>query len=299
METPDLQRYHSEGFLVIRNLFTNSETELFDQAWKNLKEQLQSNTSTLRREARFVIGTLPDPIGSIYKHRCLVETVSQVIGEDLALYYNRLWVKDDVWTGAVQAHQDMPYFHGSTNKLSVFVARRRFDEAIGGLQILVGSHKFGNLGIRGNVELERFSDLPVAVPALQPGDILLMDFLTWHYSGKPTIGSERPVMQIVYQSSLDGSYFKDGLEGPTLVSGQWKTQHFYRYGDGVTPDVAPSPPSTGFEERIRELETKLQPIESSKQERIHELEMKLHAIEGSKGWRLLNSYRGLKKRIVS
>src|SRR5260370_5749804 len=129
--------------------------------------------------------------------------------------------------------------------------------------------------------------------------ILLMDFLTWHYSGKPTIASERPVIQIVYQSSLDGSYFKDGLEGPTLVSGQWKTQHFYRYGDGVTPDVAPSPPSTRFEERIRELKTKLQPIESSKQERIHELEMKLHAIEGSKGWRLLNSYRGLKKRIVS
>ncbi len=299
MEAPDLQRYQSEGFLVIRNLFTGAETEQFDRAWHDIKKELQSNQSQLRREARFVVGMLPDPVGVIYKHKRLVETVSQILGEDLALYYNRLLVKDEVWTGAVEIHQDMPYFHGSTNKLSVFVPLKRFDEATGGLQIVVGSHKLGNVGMRGHIDLQKFSDLPIAVPALQPGDVLLMDFLTWHYSEKPTIASERPVMQIVYQQSGDGSYFKDGLEGPTLVSGQWKTQHFYRYGDGITPDLAPVSLSTALQQQIRELEGKIQEIESSKQEQIRELEAKLQAIESSKGWRLLNSYRGLKKRIVS
>jgi hypothetical protein len=236
-ERLDLTSYAEQGFVVVREVFTAGEVDTYARAWKLLKAGLQSTSGPLRRQQRFVLGILPDPLGAIYRHPRLVGIATRILGPDVALYYNRLLVKDEVWSGAVEIHQDMPYFHGGIGKLSAFVPLEPFNETTGGLKIVAGSHKFGNLGIRGTIQRERFPALPVAAPSLAPGDVLLMTFLTWHYSESPTIPRERPVLQIVYQPADDGSYFNDGLEGPTLVSGQWRTSHFVRFGDGIAPDA--------------------------------------------------------------
>jgi len=239
----DITKYEQDGCLILRDVFTGEFTEELGRGWSEVKQELLLPTGRLQRRDRFVSGILPDPLGSVFRHPALAAVATQILGEDVALYMNRLLVKDAVWKGAVEVHQDMPFFHGSSNKLSVFVPLLPFNEETGGLTLVVGSHKYGNLGIRGAIALEKWPPSPTITPDLLPGDILLMNFFLWHYSEAPKAPSERPLLQIVYQPADDGSYFNDGLEGPTLVSGQWRTEQFVPFGFGIVP-YAPAPPPT-------------------------------------------------------
>ena len=108
----------------------------------------------------------------------------------------------------------------------------------GGLIFLKGSHKYGNLQ-RGTIRREMFPAMEELAPDLEVGDIVLVDFLTWHYSEDAVIPGDRPLIQIVYQPSSDGSYVgpRFGVPKPTLVSGRWMTEHFAVWGESTIPDV--------------------------------------------------------------
>ena len=313
----DTQGYWEDGFLVVRGVFAPEEVERYQEAWRDLKTKMQSGEVPLERNERFVVGLLPDPLGTIYRNGRLVEIARQLLGDDIALYYNRLLVKDEVWSGAVEVHQDMPFFHGSISKLSIFVPLTPFNESTGGLKVLAGSHRWGNLGIRGAIKLDEFPSMPVVCPALAPGDVLLMSFLTWHYSEASVVPCERPVLQIVYQPADDGSYFKNGLQGPTLVSGEWRTNCFLRFEHGVEPFLAgppaPAPPSTeGGMAQLRaqvaehraEIATLKQFVEIHQQQmkalagEKHELAAFKQAVEASAGWRVLNKWRRLRETLA-
>jgi len=66
-----------------------------------------------------------------------------------------------------------------------------------------------------------------------------MDFLTWHYSEDAAVPEDRPLMQITYQPSSDGSYGGPtlGVPKPTLVSGRWITEYFAAWGECTSPDA--------------------------------------------------------------
>lgn len=227
-----------DGFLVVKDVFTPAQmSELLD-CWHDLKAAIHAGTSPLRRNARFVYGTLPAPLGQLYAHPSLLSRLHPLLGPDIAVYYNRLLVKDDEWNGAVAAHQDMPYFHGSIRKYAVFVPLTRFDKASGGLYMLAGSHKMGFLGQGGTIDWQSYPQFPPVEAVLSPGDICIMDFLTWHFSEDALEAGERPVMQMVYQSADDGSHFGAdfGTPSPLLACGQWRTEHFCRLGQHISPD---------------------------------------------------------------
>ncbi|MCU1390645.1 MAG: hypothetical protein JWL72_3983, partial [Ilumatobacteraceae bacterium] len=159
---------------------------------------------------------------------------------DVALYMNRVLIKDEHWTGAISIHQDMPYFNGGQRKVSIFVPleRTQADGGNGGLKFVVGSHRYGNLE-RGTINLADFEPMPVLAPDLDVGDVVVMDFLTWHYSETPATPSERPLLQLAYQAADDGSYGGElfGVAAPTLVAGSWRTRHFAQCRKGVIPDA--------------------------------------------------------------
>jgi len=234
-----LDQYATDGVSVIRGFFEPAFVESLDCGWQTLKRQIAEGTQA--RNARFVPGSLPEPLDSVYRHPNLVKTVQRILGtEDVALYMNRVLLKDREWNGAVAIHQDMPYFSGGLNKVSVFVpltptAARNGN---GGLIFLKGSHKYGNLQ-RGTIRREVFPAMDELAPDLDVGDIVLMDFLTWHYSEDAVIPGDRPLMQLAYQPSSDGSYIGPtaGVPKPTLVSGRWLTEHFAVWGESTTPDA--------------------------------------------------------------
>ena len=112
--------YSEKGVIHVRSFFDPADTESLRCMWKTLSAHLEQKQG-LERESRFVFGVLPPPIGDIYRHPQVVELATSLLGPDVALYMNRLLLKDKSWNAAVEIHQDMPYFNGGLEKLSVFV----------------------------------------------------------------------------------------------------------------------------------------------------------------------------------
>jgi len=236
-----MDRYARDGFLVARAVLPASDVqELGRQARKLLADE-----SALERSDRFVLGRLPGRLAALHENARLLAMASQLLGEDLALYLSRLLVKDTTWNGEVAAHQDMPYFHGGERKLSVFVPLGPVGPRSGGLRLLAGSHRYGNVGIRGTLQVEEFPDLRDELPVLSEGDLLLVDFLTWHYSEQNRSQRDRLLVQLVYQPATDGSYDGRYQAAPVLAQGAWRTDAFLSYGMGIVPDAAaaPAPPA--------------------------------------------------------
>jgi hypothetical protein len=234
----DREAYEADGVVVMRRVFTPADVETLREGWRNLKSSMEQHG--LQRQARFVFGVLPEPIVSVWQHPTLLRIVKTLIGNDLALYMNRLLVKDEHWTGPIVIHQDMPYFNGGLQKVSVFVPLEptQADGGNGGLKFVLGSHRYGNLE-RGAINREQWDPMPELAPSLDVGDIVVMNFLTWHYSEHPVVPSDRPLLQLAYQPSDDGSFAGQpfGVAAPTLVSGTWKTRHFAELRKGITPDA--------------------------------------------------------------
>jgi ectoine hydroxylase-related dioxygenase (phytanoyl-CoA dioxygenase family) len=228
LSTDSIAKFKNDGILVLREFFSWEETLKLVECGKQIVADIGNG---LVREDRFVLGCLPDGPRQLCRDNKLIELAKELLATDnIALYMNRVLIKDREWNGAVQLHQDMPYFHGGVRKLSVFIPLTSIqaDGGNGGLKFVAGSHRFGNLR-RGTIKRELFPPMQDVAPELEPGDILLMDFLTWHYSNEALIRNERYLMQIAYQSADDGSYAgasSGGVPEPTLICGNWQTTYF-------------------------------------------------------------------------
>ncbi|MCE9592374.1 MAG: phytanoyl-CoA dioxygenase family protein [Planctomycetes bacterium] len=235
-----LRRFHDDGILSLPAFFPADLAASLPQAWRDLLPVIARGDSGIARTNQFIHGVIPPPLGDLYKYPRLVALARQLLGNDLALYMNRLLIKDAGWSGHVGAHQDMVYFHGGLTKLSVFIPLTPMNPANGGLAFVAGSHKLGNLGERGVILLDQFPPMPVVTPDVAPGDVCLMDIMTWHLSEQANAPSDRIVIQIIYQPATDGSYYH-GVSAPTLVHGQWRTDFFNSYGQGIWRHGEPKP----------------------------------------------------------
>jgi hypothetical protein len=218
-----------DGVYIVRDLLPRLVAREFRYVVDAVRVKLERGE--LSREGRFVVGVLPKELADMpwgFRNQMWAHFHTT----NIALYSSRLLLKDAQFSGPVELHQDMPYFHGGQRKISAFIplAPMRADD--GGLCFVKGSHKYGMLE-RGVIQLDKFPPMEHLRPDLEPGDVIFMDFLTWHYSGP--CSSERPLMQITFQPATDGSYC--GLPGPTLVSGEWQTEYFVKKGECVKPDA--------------------------------------------------------------
>lgn len=236
-----LETYLRDGVVVVPGVFDAEYIATITSAWRAFKLEIARRPYGSKpgdRNNRFVYGLLPSPIGDIYKHPRLVEMARAVLGPDVALYMNRILLKDESYGDAVTMHQDTVYFSGSQHKLSVFVPLAHVGPDNGGLNYVLGSHRYGSL-VKGAIDRSRFAPMPDLRPSVEPGDIVLMDFCTWHWSESAVERDDRPLMQLAYQPADDGSYYGElfGVAEPTLVCGRWRTEHFAACGHGVVPDA--------------------------------------------------------------
>jgi hypothetical protein len=314
LKDADIQKFREEGFLVAHQFFTPAQVDLLLENWQIAHAQIQAGEA-LERVDRFLRGSMPLAIATLYKDENLVAVARQVLQtNDIALYMNRILIKDARWNGSVATHQDLPYFHGGANKFVAFIPLQPHNEQTGGLKLVKGSHHYGNLGMRGTIQHEHFPELDTVAPALEVGDVLFMDFLTWHFSEAAQIPCDRPLMQIAYQSAADGSYFD--LDAPTLVAGQWRTTHFLKLGEAIVQDVV-LPGGNGQrpeEQEIARLKAELEQVTAQYQaslnqqhdltaqmaqleSRLQAYQAELAAMASSKFWKLRNSWLHLKQRV--
>jgi hypothetical protein len=163
---------------------------------------------------------LPPVLAAMHQHASLLDIIEQAFGPNIALYNQRLVIKDRNSRGPVFLHHDSPYHLGWPAKASAFVAISPVMPENGGMIFYPGTHQFGFLGDAGEINPDILEPTwPTISPSLEPGDVALMNSLTWHRSGPHVSGHDRIMADIIYQPANDPS-------SNALLRGKWCTDIF-------------------------------------------------------------------------
>jgi len=234
------ERFTASQFLIFKNLLSEGEASELQGAFQEFKNNQLGDSLARQKNTRFTFGLMPGVLGEVYKHEKIVSVIREILGRDLALYFNRLMIKDPDAPDSVTPHQDMPYFHGSVNKVTVFVFLSGNHKDDGGMVFVPNSTRFGLLP-RGNLNLAQLPKSPYVSPELGPRDVVFSDFFTWHWSWPQKNKMDRPIIQLAYQESSDGSWEDKFMRGPVLVSGQWKTNNFVSAKEAAAVETCNTP----------------------------------------------------------
>jgi ectoine hydroxylase-related dioxygenase (phytanoyl-CoA dioxygenase family) len=220
-------RFERDGYARVRGALSAEEMTSIQAQWQRVREGLRAGQTVegMKRDTFYVHGLLPSPIGDVAKHPVITEIAKKLLGPDVALYLNRLNVKDQSFTDSIHLHQDIPYFNGKPNKVNFFIALQDINLNNGAMVYVPGSHSFGILD-RDTIDISRHPDLEVVVPSLRPGDLVIADIRLWHSSVPNTLGTDRVLLQMIFQPADDGSYYPLSVPEPTLVTGEWHTSEF-------------------------------------------------------------------------
>jgi hypothetical protein len=139
-------------------------------------------------EVRF---ELSHPLAAILREPALLQLAGQFFGGDVGLYNIRIVKKDTTDLAPVFLHQDIGYQHGSMERYSLFIPLTTCDASNGGLTFYPGTHRFGYLGDAGGLRDVAPETLRRPTPAVEPGDVVVMDSCLWHGSGPNVTGAER------------------------------------------------------------------------------------------------------------
>lgn len=200
--TLDTTELRQKGFQCIRNLFSDSlKADLLQRAADVIEAR---NMGVLTADSQDSQGFEYDWFEPLLRHESLVRIATSVLGPNVCGSGWRILAKDRHFQGDVHVHQDWPYNSGDTRKLSIFVPLTRVNQANGGLFFIEESHFYGPVSM-GPIDRSRFPPLAEACPDVDVGDIILCDFLTWHYSMKAENDHERIMVQLNYQPASDSS----------------------------------------------------------------------------------------------
>jgi len=216
----NVELYREAGVFILRRALPTATV----QNWQSALQVFYATTLAAGRKVYAsnpvaVSEALPRELAAVHRHEKLLDIAETIHGADIALYNQRLLVKDQHGRAAVFTHQDFAYQTGWPDKTSVFVPLDPADADNGGMIFYPGTHHYGYLGDAGEISSDSFSSLPTFCPRLEPGDVVLMHPFTWHESGPHRHGPDRATVQIYYQPSDDPS-------GTALLRGQWRTEIF-------------------------------------------------------------------------
>jgi len=221
----DFTEYDRDGVVVLRDLFTPEERAALKQEW----DDFYAEAIASHREVGGNPVEVTEPIGQRFAHLIhhprLLGIAKDRFGGDVAVQLFRLLVKDKHYRGSAWLHHDMPYYAGSGDKISLFIALGQANERNGGLYFVRETHKFGWLGYQhyynnqiGTIDpaIVREGDFEHICPTLGVGDVIMSDMYTWHYSKDSEVDIDRPLVQIVYSNTACP------MAGQ-LVAGKWRT----------------------------------------------------------------------------
>lgn len=217
----DLDIYRQAGVFVIRGLIPPAIMAGWQQEWRDFQASKLQDRKVNKANPVDLAEALPGGLATLYKEPLLIALMQQIYGENVGLFGHRFVIKDKFSRDKVFLHQDSCYQIGTLNKCSLFVPLSVADKDNGAMMFHLGSHRLGFLGDAGEIDLDAFDmQWPVATPALEPGDVAVMDSHVWHASWPNTNGVDRILAQITVQPADDPS----SLE---LVSGSWQTDVFF------------------------------------------------------------------------
>lgn len=207
----DLTPLREKGVQVLRNFFPAEMKADFARRAREIVEKREAGKLTY--DSQDSQGLSHDWFTPILHFPPIIDVATSLLGPDVCGAGWRILVKDKFFRNEVSIHQDWPYNPGDTRKITMFVPLTRVNRANGGLIFFEESHLYGPQS-RGALDPSRFPPMDEVCPDVEAGDLILCDFLTWHYSLPPEIDAERIMIQLNYQPASDAS-------GDYLVAGKF------------------------------------------------------------------------------
>lgn len=193
--------FATDGYVLIRSLFDAEEMNLLLQIGKadqEKKEQIHNVTDAAGNTSKLWL-TADTEREDIYNGFChsrrIVDTMEQVMGDEVYLYHYKMMVKEPRVGGAWEWHQDYGYWYNNgclfPDMASCYIAVDRAYEGNGCLQVLKGSHWMGRIehgryGGQTGADPERVAlaaeHLELVYCVMEPGDALFFHANLLHRS---------------------------------------------------------------------------------------------------------------------
>lgn len=195
-----IDSFNQDGYLVIRELLDVEETELTLKAARQ-DEAMRINAmeviDTKGRATNLSLWNHPgdDIYGAICRSRRVVDSMEQLLGDEVYHYHSKLSAKEPKVGGAWEWHQDYGYWYQNgclfPDLASVFIALDPATQENGCLQLLKGSHRMGRVdhgrfGSQSGADPERvdaaMQRLEKVYCVMAPGDAVFFHGNTLHCS---------------------------------------------------------------------------------------------------------------------
>ncbi|REJ69262.1 MAG: phytanoyl-CoA dioxygenase family protein [Planctomycetota bacterium] len=197
----DVARYEADGYLLLRKLFDEEETQLLQQiarADRRLQENVSDRVDASGQSMKLrVVGELSDDdiFSAIVRSRRVADTAERLLGEEVYHWHYKVIQKDAREGGAWEWHQDYGYWYNDAclkpTLLSCSIAIDRATRENGCLQVLRGSHHCGRVdhqqtGKQTGADPRRVAVMqehfPLEYVELEPGDALFFHGNLMHRS---------------------------------------------------------------------------------------------------------------------
>ena len=146
--------YDRDGYVMVRGLFSGEETALLRDAMEQdpaIRSHFYDRGDAAGGRTKIALWNHPGD--SVYglAARCerMVETMEDLIGDEVYHYHSKLTAKDPYEGGAWEWHQDYGYWYNNgclfPDMASAMIALDHSTRANGCLQVLRGSHRLGRI----------------------------------------------------------------------------------------------------------------------------------------------------------
>ena len=207
--------YDEQGYVLVPNLLTSDEAAAFraemhriatdegssDATWDSVRGTGTSisHCHDVHFRSAMVTRLLTDPR--------LISVAQDIIGPNVQLHHNKMFIKPPEKGSPFPMHQDYPYFpHRDHSMIAVILHFDDAPEAKGCLCVYPGSHKLGPLPAEGkdhHVSTEHFPIKGATAVEAKAGDAVFFHYLTVHGSGVNRSDEPRTTLLIQLRDPAD------------------------------------------------------------------------------------------------
>lgn len=224
MSTNEVERFAKDGFVVVSQLFSESEIQLLSEYART--DQQVSARATTRADARGGATTLSlsndledDLYAAVVRSPRVARNMEKLLGDEVYHYHHKMMLKQPYVGGAWEWHQDYGYWYDFgclyPHMGSCFIAVDPATRENGCLQVIPGSHHLGRMnhmavGGQTGADPERveavLERLPVQHVVMQPGDGLFFHGNLLHCSDQNTSPNPRWSLICCYNTKMNDPY---------------------------------------------------------------------------------------------
>ena len=224
-----IDQFHQDGYLLVRELFGSEEMDLLLQIAKSdlsLAENARNKTDAAGRATLLSVRNElkeNDIYSAVARSRRVVDTMSQLLNDEVYHYHHKMMLKEPRVGGAWQWHQDYGYWYENgclyPDMASCLIAVDRATKENGCLQVIRGSHKLGRIdhgktGNQSGADMQRveaaLERLPLVHCEMAPGDGLFFHGNTLHCSAANASENSRWSLICCYNTRSNDPFIENG-----------------------------------------------------------------------------------------